>query len=94
MNEECSLLNPFCFFEWLYDSLTSFFVWLWESILIGLIGMLSNIPAPDFLLNLGTISFPSGVSYFLEMAVIDDGVLIFVSAYTIRFLIRRIPIIG
>lgn len=62
----------------------------------GLIYIYDMIPVPDFISNAGSFwsQVPSGVWYFADAAALGYGMSVIISAYTIRFLIRRLPIIG
>jgi hypothetical protein len=65
-------------------------------IMTGLAAVLSLIPVPAFLTNAGGVmgAMPPGVAYLAQAFEIPAGVAILISAYTIRFFIRRLPIIG
>ena len=69
---------------------------LTELVLDGLALLIEAIPVPSFLLNapgfLGAID-PT-VAYFLEGFAFAEGLTIIFSAYVLRFLIRRIPVVG
>lgn len=82
--------------RWLKDLL----LWLprkmWQLFTDGLATIIEAIPVPDFMENLGNLfaAIPSGVAYFLAPMHLGAGVTIVLSAYVIRFVIRRIPLIG
>jgi hypothetical protein len=79
----------------MWDSIKNFFLYIYESIILGVSDLFSLIPAPDFLENINSsLSIPSSVAFFAAPMQFQFGVGVIVSAYTIRFLIRRIPIIG
>ncbi|MEM8684360.1 MAG: DUF2523 family protein [Pseudomonadota bacterium] len=67
-----------------------------ELILDGLAALIEAIPVPGFLQNasgfLGAID--PNVAYFLEGFAFAEGLSIILSAYVLRFLIRRIPLVG
>lgn len=81
---------------WLYDA----FLWiprkLWELILDGLATLLEAIPVPSFMSNLESFAggIDPGIAYFAEPLMISTGVTFVLLAYVIRFVIRRIPVIG
>lgn len=77
------------FFEW---AVTRFFVMLFDAI----VAVLSFIPVPDWLTQLesSAVSIDPGVLYFLQPMAIDTGLAWIVSAYLLRFCIRRLPVIG
>lgn len=76
------------------DELQAFGVWLWDGILSGLASLFEAFPVPDFLQNVGTHTIPSSVSWAASAFQLDVGLAIIVSAYTARFILRRIPGIG
>ncbi|PCI47125.1 MAG: hypothetical protein COA68_06485 [Oceanobacter sp.] len=98
MNEEiinsCQWYDPSCTLEWLRDEFQAFGVWILDSILSSVASIFESIPAPDFMQNIGTIVVPSSVTWILEAFQLDIGIGIIVSAYTARFILKRIPIIG
>lgn len=83
-------------FEWLKDML----LWLpqkvWELILAGLGAIIENIPVPDWLASIGSFGagIPPGVAYIFQVMQIPEGLAMMMSAYVLRFIIRRIPVIG
>jgi len=81
-----------------WDELNQFWVdgwtWLWESILGAFVTVLELIPAPDWATNVGSLQIPEGVAWFVSAFELPFGAAVMVSAWTIRFLIRRIPVIG
>jgi hypothetical protein len=82
--------------SWLHD----FALWLplhiFKLLCDGLAALINFIPAPGFFSSaagwIGAI--PGPVAYLLSSLQIGTGVTILVTAYTLRFLIRRIPFIG
>lgn len=82
--------------EWLIEFVT----WALTKILLlifnGVISILSAIPVPDFLDDLdGNVGLiDPGVLYFVQPLQLGTGITWIVSAYLLRFLIRRIPVIG
>lgn len=77
------------FFEWCVVKL---FLLVFEAVL----WVLSAIPVPDFLANLGPniTAIDPGVMFFVQPLQLGTGLTWIASAYSIRFLIRRIPVIG
>jgi hypothetical protein len=65
-------------------------------VMAALAAIVNAIPVPDWFANAGgaVANIPPGVAYLISSMHIESGAGIMVSAYTIRFLIRRIPIIG
>jgi len=62
----------------------------------ALIGLLSLIPVPEWLSSLSgnVAALPAGVLFFVGPLQLTTGCAWIVSAYVLRFLIRRIPVIG
>lgn len=81
---------------WLLQFVTWCAIELFKIILVALAAILNAIPVPTWFSGAsGAIaSIPPGVLYFTSTLHIGTGVGIMVAAYTIRFIIRRIPIIG
>lgn len=77
------------FFEWI-------FAWLWAQLLGALIAVLNVIPVPSWLSGAPNVigSVPAGVAFFLQAFEVPSGLAIVLGALTIRFFIRRIPLIG
>jgi hypothetical protein len=63
-----------------------------DVVVMGVIGLFASIPVPDFLAN--DLTIPAGVSFFADAAQLPEGIAIVFGAYTARFLLRRIPVIG
>ena len=65
-------------------------------VLDALLAILSLIPVPEWLSNLsGNVALiDSGILFFVAPFQFGTGVAWIISAYLIRFLIRRIPLIG
>lgn len=93
MAESCNWYDPSCALEWIGDELQSFFLWCYDGLLSGFAVLLELIPVPDFLL-MSNIQLPSGVAYFADAFMIPEGLQIIATAYTARFILRRIPGIG
>lgn len=82
--------------QWVVDFFQWLTAWWWGNVLDGLIYLLNQIPVPDWLAELATnvTGIDPGVLYFIEPLQIPTGITWLLSAYLIRFLIRRIPLIG
>lgn len=82
--------------EWMVDLLLWWPRKLWEMMLDGLASLFEAIPVPDFMTNLGSFfsGLDPGIAFFLQDLQFGLGVGMIISAYTIRFVIRRIPVIG
>jgi len=83
-------------FAWLATYLLDLPLYILSLLLVGLATFINDIPAPSFFSSAaGWISsLPPLVAYVLGALQISTGVTILVTAYTLRFLIRRIPFIG
>lgn len=92
-DESCDALDFGCYLGWLADEISLIFLNIFNSILEGLVYILSLIPVPDFLLNT-SFTLPPSIAYYAQTFNISFGIGIIVSAYTFRFLLRRIPFIG
>ena len=93
--------------DYLIDFLSQILVWLkdvllWiprkltELVLDGLAALIEAIPVPTWLANAG--NYLSGIdptiAFFLQGFRFAEGLTIIFAAYILRFLIRRIPLIG
>jgi len=97
MNEEintCSWYDPSCALQWMQAEMTAFSIWVYDSILSGLALLMESIPIPDFLLNSSSFTIPQSVAWAASPFQLEVGLAIIVSAYTARFILRRIPGIG
>lgn len=84
------------FAEWLKE----LFLWLplkiWEMLLEALAGVFEAIPVPDFINTAqGYMSGIGGnVLWMLSLFAVPEGLTMVMSALLLRFLVRRIPLIG
>lgn len=78
-------------FSFIFSLLSSFFGWLLDGLLSVLERGLSPFLEP---LVSGFQHIPDSVMYFLGFLEVPFGIACILSAYSIRFLIRRIPFIG
>jgi hypothetical protein len=93
--------------EWLYEWLQAALQWVldallwvprevWRLLLEGLAAVINAIPVPPFLSGLadawGAIGGP--ILYFVEISQFAVGFPMVLTAYLIRFLLRRVPFIG
>jgi hypothetical protein len=83
-------------FAWLINFIEWAAEWLWSALLGAFITVLNAIPVPSWLSSAPTVvgSIPGSVAFFLQAFEIPTGLAIIFGAYTIRFIIRRIPLIG
>jgi len=91
--------------DWLTDWLDSAFAWLadlllwvpqkvYALLLDGLATVVEVIPVPSWAAGVSFAGIDNTIAYFAEPFHIDLALTVMVSAYTTRFLIRRIPVIG
>ena len=68
----------------------------WDLLCVGLAAVLSAIPVPTWLQDAPAVigAMPASVAYVVQGLHLSEGIAIVVGAYGIRFLIRRIPLIG
>ena len=80
----------------LWGFIVSGFEWVWHELLGAFTTVLSAIPVPSFLQAVPSYvsAIPPSAVFFLSAFKVPQGVAIIVGAYGLRFLIRRIPIIG
>lgn len=90
----CSWYDPSCALEWLRDEFQAIGVWIVDSLLSAIAGAFESIPPPDFMADVGQYTLPPSVSWAISVFQVDAGIGIIVSAYTARFILKRIPIIG
>lgn len=94
INESCDLLDLSCHMTGISDFFTSLGLWFYESIVFGLASLLESIPLPDFLTQMSSYTLPDVVAWAAAPFMLSYGVGIIGSAYTLRFIIRRLPFIG
>lgn len=88
------------FFERILVWLKDLLLWiprkLTELVLDGLAALIELIPVPSFLSDAPTFlgGIDTQIAYFLEGFAIAEGLTIVFAAYILRFLIRRIPLVG
>ena len=84
------------FLDKLYDVLMYVPLKIWELLLDSLASILESLPVPDFINNVSgyAASIPSDVIFFVAPFKLGLGISFIGGAYVLRFLIRRIPIIG
>lgn len=81
--------------EWLVEFLLWGFHTIYEYLLLGLAAIFDAIPVPSWLVGADPFaSIDPGIAFFLHAFQIPAGIAIMLSAYLIRFLIRRVPVVG
>lgn len=84
------------FFTYLYDLARYGVFLIITSFTDGVLAFVANIPRPEFFTTIDS-SFCDAlgdVGYFASQIAIVPPLAIIISAYTLRFIIRRIPLIG
>lgn len=69
---------------------------LWAEILDGLASLLESIPTPDFVLQAkdAFAGIGGNVLFFAQKLAVGEGITMILAALLLRFLLRRIPLIG
>ncbi|MCY1279471.1 hypothetical protein D9M68_328050 [compost metagenome] len=82
--------------QWLLDALLWVPQKLWQMILDGFAAVIEAIPVPDFIASAGSFfgGIPASVVYFLDFFAIREGLAMMIAALLLRFILRRIPLIG
>jgi hypothetical protein len=80
--------------------LVSFVQWIGDlaisTALGALITLLNAIPVPSWMSSAPSVlaGVPSGIVWLFQILQLPAGLVILLSAWVLRFLIRRIPLIG
>lgn len=82
------------FWEWLWGLISDFVLFVFSSFLQAVIGLFSLIPVPSWAEGLDLSWIPSGMGYFLEPFNLPLAVTAITGGYLIRFIIRRLPVVG
>ena len=90
----CEWYDPSCGVNYIADEIGFLILDAYSSVLSSVVSVFNAIPVPSFLSNVGTFTIPAGVSWGAEMMNVEAGIGIFIAAYTFRFVLRRIPVIG
>lgn len=94
MANTCNLTDLDCQWTWIVDEIKGLFVWISEQVFNGMVAVLDAIPVPAWAANAGSIGIPSEVVWAASAFELQYGAAVVASAYGIRFLIRRLPVIG
>lgn len=83
-------------FQFLLDLLLYLPKKVWELLLDGFAKVLESIPVPDFVSNIGGYfgAISPNILFFAKALAIPEGVAMYLTAMVIRFIIRRLPVIG
>jgi hypothetical protein len=82
--------------QWLLDTLLWVPRKLYQELVEALAAVINAIPVPEFLSGLGSAWAAIGgpILYFVEITQFDVGMPMVMGAYMLRFLLRRVPVIG
>lgn len=82
--------------EWLLELVAWVPKKIWELLLDALASAIEAIPVPDFVASAGNWfgGIPSTVIYFGQFFAVAEGLAMIMSALVLRFVLRRIPLIG
>lgn len=89
-----SILSDFA--VWLKDLLLWVPRKVWSELLDSLAALLAALPVPGFVSQASAAfsQIPPSVLFFADKFALSEGVAMILAAYALRFVIRRIPIIG
>lgn len=95
------------FVQWLLDLAVAVLEWIgefllwclqkvWELLLSGLAEVFEAIPVPSFMAQASSFfgALPPTVVYFLQFFAVAEGLTFITTALLLRFIVRRIPLIG
>jgi len=84
------------FANWLGEKLKELFDWAFGGVLDAFALIFEQIPVPGFFATASGAfsSIPSGVVFFLSVFELNFGISVILTAYALRFIIRRIPFFG
>lgn len=82
--------------QWLLDAFLYIPKKLWELLLDAFATVIEAIPVPEFINTAGNAfgSIPPNILFFANFFALGEGITMILSAYVLRFIIRRLPIIG
>lgn len=82
--------------QWLKDFLLWLPLKIWELLTDGLAAIIEAIPVPDFLVGVEDMiaDIPPEVAFFAAPFMLQQGIAMLLAALLIRFLIRRLPLVG
>lgn len=92
----CTGLNLACWLNSLLDAIGRMFFYLLELIVNGLILVIDLMPIPfdsNDIVNVVN-QLPPEIFWAFDIFDVGTGVSIVMSAYVIRFIIRRLPVVG
>jgi hypothetical protein len=90
---ECNWYDVPCHASWLQQEVSDMALSAYETVLMGFADFLDLIPVPAWA-DPSLITIPGSVYYFLDLFNAVALFSIVNSAYLIRFVIRRLPVVG
>lgn len=83
-------------FDYLWELLTDFPAYVFSQLCESLVAFVNSLPVPSFVHDAAAAfqGIPSSVLFFLDALAVGPGLSMILLAYVLRFLIRRIPVIG
>lgn len=91
---QCEWYDPSCAFTYLSSQISYLLLNILDSFFSGVASVFELISLPSFVSDFSSYQLPSFFLYITDVFQIYEGLLIVMSAYSIRFLIRRIPFFG
>jgi len=84
------------FLQWWVDVLLWMPRQIFKLVLEALALVINSIPVPEFMANLGpnVSAALAAIGWWAELAQIPEGITLILSAYVLRFLVRRLPVVG
>lgn len=84
--------------DWVFDQFRGIFWWVFRTVGDFVLWLLEGIPVPGWF-NGATLqdllaAIPSGVWWGIDFAMLPTGLSMVFGAWAIRFMIRRLPVIG
>ena len=83
-------------FNWFVDFLMDFPKWIFNELCQGIVEFFEALPVPSFFASASNAfnGIPPSVVFFADAFQIGPGITMVLLAFLLRFIIRRIPIIG
>lgn len=80
------------FYRFMSDLPANVFSWFGD----GIVSFFDSMPVPSFFNQASSAfgSIPSEVGFFMGLCQFNYGIALILSAYLLRFILRRIPLIG
>lgn len=84
------------FAAWLWGMFKDLLMWVFSGVMDAIVGLLSLIPVPGWVSDFAPAwaGLSGTVGYWLEPFNLSYGITVISAAYGVRFIIRRLPVIG